>query len=93
MTDTTEITITKEWQKVANGVCEIQSVNDRRTYNKIFFNLIVSDTPPTSDSTAFMRITLNEHANFHRPTPVWLRLDEQEKSNAEPIVIIKDAEL
>ena len=89
MTDTTEITVTKDWVKVADGACTVQSVGDRRAYDKIFFNLIISDTPPTAGSNAFMRITLYEHANFHNETPIWLRLDDPKKNQAEKIVVIK----
>lgn len=88
MTDTTQIMIGKDWIKVSDGVCEVQSVNDRRAYDKIFFNLYIGDSVPTTN-TPSMRITLHENANFHRPSPVWLKLDKPAQDQTEPVVVIK----
>lgn len=90
---TTQIMITSEWTKIANGQCEVQSVNDRDAFDKTFFDLVVSNTAPSADTDNFLRITLFEHANFHRDAPVWLRLNKVNADKNQPVVIIKDAEL
>ena len=64
MTDTTTITITAAWTKISDGQCEVQSINDQKSYDKLLFDLVVSDEEPASDTDAFMMINLNEHANF-----------------------------
>lgn len=89
MTDTTTITITAAWTKISDGQCEVQSINDQKSYDKLLFDLVVSDEEPASDTDAFMMINLNEHANFHRSTPVWLRLNERNASDDQKIVVIK----
>ncbi|MGP4716894.1 hypothetical protein ACTXGL_09685 [Psychrobacter sp. T6-6] len=44
MTDATTAIITATWTKISDGQCEVQSVNDRATYDKLWFDLVVSDT-------------------------------------------------
>lgn len=89
MAETVEITITKDWVQIAPSQCEVQSVTDRDAYNKTFFDLVVGEPQPTSDTTAFMRVTLSEHANFYREAPVWLRLNEANADKDQPVVVIK----
>ncbi|WP_394211170.1 hypothetical protein [Psychrobacter piscatorii] len=89
MTDTTTMTITAAWTKISDGQCEVQSIGDRRSYDKLLFDLVVSDNEPASDTDAFMEIKLFEHANFHRSTPVWLRLNADNASKDRKIVIIR----
>lgn len=89
MATTERVIITKDWVKVSDAQCEVQSVNDRDAYDKIYFDLIVSDTAPSADADIFMRITLSEHANFHRPTPVWLRLNSKNTETDQPVIVIK----
>ena len=89
MTNTTTAIITDAWTKISDGQCEVQSISDRFAYDKLFFDLVVSDEEPASDTDAFMMINLNEHANFHRSTPVWLRLNERNASDDQKIVVIK----
>lgn len=86
---TTEVMIGTDWVKVAEGVCEIQSINDRDTFNKTMFDLVIGDSAPASDSV-FMRIKLAEHANFHRASPVWLRLNKVNAGTPQPVVVIKE---
>lgn len=89
MAETVEVTITRDWVQIAPGQCEVQSSTDRDAYNKTFFDLVVGGTQPASDTTAFMRITLSEHANFHRDAPVWLRLNEANADKDQPVVVTK----
>ena len=86
---TTSIVITDAWSKIADGDSTVQSVNDRDTYSKTFYDMVVSATEPPSDTEAFIRITLDIHANFHRPTPVWLRLSAINVGQDQPVVVIK----
>lgn len=90
---TTQVMITSEWTKIAEGQCEVQSVNDRDAFNKTFFDLVVSNTTPSANTDTFLRITLFEHANFHRAAPVWLRLNKVNASKAQPVIVIKEGEL
>lgn len=89
MTDTTTMTITTAWTKISDGQCEVQSVNDRNTYDKLLFDLSIGDTKPSPDTKAFLRIGLSEHANFHREAPVWLRLNAANADKDQPVVVIK----
>ena len=89
MTDTTTLTITAAWTKISDGQCEVQSVNDRTAYDKLWFDLVVSDSEPASDTSAFMRIRLDTHSNFHRPAPVWLRLNSSNAEKDQPVVVTK----
>lgn len=89
MTDTTTLEITTGWTKISDGQCEVQSVSDRKSYAKLLFDLVVSDNEPANDTNAFMEITLSTHANFHRATPVWLRLNKANADKSQPVVVIK----
>ena len=89
MAETIEVLVTREWVQLAVGQCEVQSVNDRDAYNKTFFDLVVGGVEPASDTDVFMRITLAEHANFHRDAPVWLRLNASNNDKDQLVVIIK----
>lgn len=75
MTETVEITITEDWVQVAADQCEVQSISDRRSYNKLLFDIVIGGTKPSATTTAFMTSVLSTHANFHRSAPVWLRLN------------------
>lgn len=90
MAETVEVTITRDWVQIAPGQCEVQSIADRDAYNKTFFDLVVGDAQPASDTSSFMRITLAEHANFHRNAPVWLRLNKANADTDKPVVVIKE---
>lgn len=89
MTDTTTITITAAWTKISDGQCEVQSINDQKSYDKLLFDLVVGDNEPASDTNAFMRIRLDIHTNFHRPAPVWLRLNSSNADKDQPVVVTK----
>lgn len=89
MAETTRVIITEEWLKVADGQCEVQSADDRDAFAKIYFDMVVSDTKPASNTDAFMRITLAEHANFHRESPVWLRLNASNADKEQTVIIVK----
>lgn len=89
MTDTTTLEVTTDWTKISDGQCVVQSVNDRKSYAKLLFDLVVSDTKPASDTGAFMEITLSTPANFHRDAPVWLRLNEANADENQQVVVIK----
>lgn len=89
MAETVEVTITRDWVQIAPGQCEVQSVNDRNAYDKTLFDLVVGEVQPASNTSAFMRITLAEHANFHRDAPVWLRLNEVNADVSQPVVVTK----
>lgn len=89
MTDTTTAIITATWTKISDGQCEVQSVNDRTAYDKLWFDLVVSDNEPASDTDAFMRINLHKHSNFHRAAPVWLRLNKSNAGEDQPVVVTK----
>lgn len=89
MAETVEVTITRDWVQIAPGQCEVQSITDRDAYNKVFFDLVVGEAQPASDTSTFMRITLAEHANFHREAPVWLRLNEANADKDQPVVVTK----
>ena len=90
---TTQVMITSEWTKIAEGQCEVQSVNDRDAFNKTFFDLVVSNTAPSADTDTFLRIKLFEHANFHRDAPVWLRLNAANADKDQPVIVIKEVTL
>lgn len=89
MAETVEVMVTKDWVQIAPGQCEVQSVGDRSSYYKLLFDLSIGDTEPEPDTTAFIRIGLSEHANFHREAPVWLRLNEANADKDQPVVVIK----
>lgn len=89
MAKTVEIMVTKDWVQIAPGQCEVQSVGDRDSYYKLLFDLVISDVKPDSDTTAFIRIGLSEHANFHRDAPVWLRLNKANADKDQSVVVIK----
>lgn len=89
MAETVEVTITRDWVQIAPSQCEVQSIIDRDAYNKTFFDLVVGDVEPASDTSTFMRITLAEHANFHRDAPVWLRLNALNADADQSVVVIR----
>lgn len=89
MAETTKVTVTPEWVKIADGQCEVQSIDDRDAFDKTFFDLVVGDTKPASDTDTFMRITLAEHANFHRDAPVWLRLNKRNAAKPQQVVVTR----
>lgn len=89
MAETVEVLVTREWVQLAPSQCEVQSVIDRDAYNKTFFDLVVGGTKPASDTDVFMRITLAEHANFHRDAPVWLRLHESNPSADQAVIVTR----
>lgn len=89
MAETVEVIVTKDWVQVSPGQCEVQSVNDRSSYYKLLFDLVIGDTQPSPVTTAFMRIGLSERANFHRESPVWLRLNDANADKDQPVVVIK----
>ncbi|MBE0440622.1 hypothetical protein EI164_00825 [Psychrobacter sp. FME13] len=89
MAETIEVLVTREWVQLAPSQCEVQSVNDRDAYNKTFFDLVVGGAEPASDTDVFMRITLAEHANFHRDAPVWLRLNALNADADQSVVVIR----
>lgn len=91
MTITTTMTITAAWTKVSDSQCEVQSINDRRSYDKLLFDLVVSDNEPASDTEAFMEIKLAEYSNFHRPAPVWLRLNAANADQDQPVAVTKES--
>lgn len=89
MAETVEVTVTRDWVQIAPGQCEVQSVSDRNSYYKLFFDLVVSDVKPSPDTKAFIRISLSEHANFHRDAPVWLRLNKANADKDQSVIVIK----
>ncbi|WP_440464325.1 hypothetical protein [Psychrobacter sp. ASPA161_6] len=89
MAETVEVLVTREWVRLAPSQCEVQSVNDRDAYNKTFFDLVVGGTKPASDTDVFMRITLAEHANFHRDAPVWLRLNVLNADSDQSVIVTR----
>lgn len=89
MAETVAINITRDWVQLAPSQCEVQSVIDRDAYNKTFFDLVVGGAEPASDTDVFMRITLAEHANFHRDAPVWLRLHESNPSADQAVIVTR----
>ena len=90
MVSTTQVMITDDWVKVADGPCEVQSINDRDAFDKIMFDMVISNAVPASNTNAFMRIKLAEHANFHRDAPVWLRLNKVNAGKSVPVAVIKE---
>lgn len=89
MVETVEVMVTKDWVQIASGQCVVQSVGDRSSYYKLLFDLVISDVKPSPDATAFIRIGLSEHANFHREAPIWLRLNEANPDKDQSIVVIR----
>ncbi len=89
MAETTKAAITKDWSKIADGQCEVQSVDDRDAFGKTYFDMVIGASQPASDTDTFMRITLAEHANFHRESPVWLRLNADSTKDSQTIIVIK----
>lgn len=89
MAETVKVLVTREWVQVAPSQCEVQSVIDRDTYNKTFFDLVVGGTKPASDTDVFMRTTFVKHANFHRDAPVWLRLHESNPSADQDVIVTR----
>ena len=89
MVQTVEVVVTDDWVLLAPGQCEVQSVDDRDTYDKLFFDLVVGGSKPASDTNVFMRITLFEHANFHREAPVWLRLNKINASQSQKVIVTR----
>ena len=86
---TTKVIITNHWLEVSEGACILQSVNDRDTYGKTFFDLVIGGLEPTADTDTFMRIMLSGHANFNQNASVWLRLNVADANKDQPIVVIK----
>lgn len=89
MAETVEVLVTREWVRLAPSQCEVQSVIDRDAYNKTFFDLVVGGVEPASDTDVFMRITLAEHANFHRDAPVWLRLNILNADSDQSVIVTR----
>lgn len=89
MAETVTIIVTKDWTQLSLDQCEAQSVNDRDKYDKILFDLVVGGSIPDADTSAFMRITLFQHANFHRSAPVWLRLSKPKVDEIQPVIVIR----
>ena len=83
--------ITREWKKISDGQCEVQSINDRSTFDKLQFDFYIGEEMPASDGQAFMRIRLFDIVNFHRAAPVWLRLNGLNTDNEATVVVIKEA--
>lgn len=67
MGTTTQLTITKTWQKISDGDCTVQSV-----YSAEQFQFANSDTEPTTSASLLIRI--NEPANFGYQSPIWCKL-------------------
>ncbi|WP_352309094.1 hypothetical protein [Psychrobacter sp. W2-37-MNA-CIBAN-0211] len=86
---TTKTTITDQWLNVSDGACTLQSVIDRDSYSKTFFDVVIGGTEPADDTDAFIRITLSVHANFHQNVPVWLRLNTISAGKDQPVIVIK----
>ena len=89
MAETVKVMVTREWVQLSPAQCEAQSVADRDTFNKTYFDLVVGGSQPDSNTDAFMRITLFQHANFHRPAPVWLRLNQANADVDQPVVVTR----
>lgn len=93
MAVTVRMMVTTQWQRMSNGQCEMQSVNDRDAFNKLLFDLVIGDEMPSADTDASARITLATYSNFHRPAPVWLRLNAANADKDQPVIVIKEGEL
>lgn len=89
MAETVKIMVTREWVQLSPTQCEVQSVNDRDAYNKTFFDLVVGGPQPSADTDVFKRITLDVNANFHRPDPVWLRLNAVNSEQDQPVIVTR----
>ena len=89
MAETASVTVTKDWVQIAPAQCEVQSVNDRDAFNKTYFDLVVGGVMPSADTQVFMRVTLSEHANFHRPAPVWLRLNKLNADADQSVIVTR----
>lgn len=88
MADTTNITITRNWIKISDVQCLAQSISDRGTYAKTYFDMAIGTVEPASDTEAFYRIQLGEDALFNL-APVWLRLNSANADQDQPIVVTK----
>jgi len=88
--DTTELTITRTWSQISDRACEVQSMRDVKAYDKILFDLFISDvTVPDASTTAFNQITLHQYSNFNHESPIWLRLPKDSARESETVVITK----
>ena len=38
--------ITREWKKISDGQCEVQSINDRSTFDKLQFDFYIGEEMP-----------------------------------------------
>lgn len=89
MINTTKEVITSAWLKIADSACTVQSVSDRDTYSSAFFDVVIGELEPAIDTDIFIRVTFNQHVNFHHDAPVWLRLNVISAGNDQPVIVIK----
>lgn len=68
MAETTQVTVTKSWTKLADSDCTIQAVH------KGFYCIAVNALEPTDD--AHLTIKLDEPATFAYATAIWCRLPQ-----------------
>ncbi len=67
MATTTQLTITKTWQKISDSDCTVQSV-----YSYEQFKFASGLTAPADG--AGLLIQINEPVNFSYKAPIWCRL-------------------
>lgn len=81
MGTTTQLTITKTWQKISDSDCTVQSV-----YSAEQFQFANNATIPTT--TASLLIRINEPVNLAYKSPIWCKLPDSATKN-ELINVIK----
>lgn len=75
MAETTQVTVTKTWTKLADGDCTVQSANASN-----YYQIAVSAEIPTTDAAIIMQLA--EPTTFAYQTAIYCRLPSNGKDSA-----------
>jgi hypothetical protein len=80
MAATTQVTVTKNWQKISDGNCTVQSI-----VNPYLYQVAIG----AASETNYIQLSLGEPVTFAFDSPVFCRLPQSHNRDSEKLTVIK----